>query len=122
MLACDADPGSALFSNLELWISLICVTPEVQLGTVWLKDTCRLRYGRTGERKRRSRWTRSTSPWCRVDLLDSSVDGKEAWQTDAAEQAGETPDTPPPGPEPGRVTWKSGALLPIWLTLGREPL
>lgn len=46
-----------------------------------LKDTCRLRYGRTGEMKRRSLWTRSTSPWCRVDRLDSRLDGKEPWET-----------------------------------------
>lgn len=45
-----------------------------------LKDTCRLRYGRTGEMKRRSLWTRSTRPWCRVDRLDSRVDGKEPWK------------------------------------------
>lgn len=46
-----------------------------------LKDTCRLRYGRTGDMKRRSLWTRSTRPWCRVDRLDSSVEGKEPWET-----------------------------------------
>lgn len=44
------------------------------------KDTGRLRYGRTGEMKRRSLCTRSTRPWWRVERADSRLDGKEPWR------------------------------------------